>query len=113
MLKNNKDKGPNKLMESEKINNDQITNKSYSLSKNGNICNKNCRCLGCENTSINIKKEVISPSIPLNEIKNKNNCKCKSSNCFNLYCNCKRRGILCSKDCECSNCKNYKKSLKK
>lgn len=81
--------------------------------KNGNICNKNCRCLGCENTSINIKKEVISPSIQVNEIKNKNNCKCKSSNCFNLYCNCKRRGILCSKDCECSNCKNYKKSLKK
>ena len=27
-------------MESEKINNDQITNKSYSLSKNGNICKK-------------------------------------------------------------------------
>ena len=40
MLKNNKEKGPNKLMESEKINNDQITNKSYSLSKNGNICKK-------------------------------------------------------------------------
>ena len=40
MLKNNKDKGPNKLMESEKINNDQIGSKSYSLSKNGNICKK-------------------------------------------------------------------------
>ena len=40
MLKNNKDKGPNKLMESEKINNDQIGNKSYSLSKNGNLCKK-------------------------------------------------------------------------
>ena len=40
MLKNNKDKGPNKLMESEKINNDQIGSKSYSLSKNGNLCKK-------------------------------------------------------------------------
>ena len=40
MFKNNKEKGPNKLMESEKINNDQISNKSYSLSKNGNIYKK-------------------------------------------------------------------------
>lgn len=40
MLKNNKEKGPNKLMENEKINNDQIGNKSYSLSKNGNIYKK-------------------------------------------------------------------------
>lgn len=40
MLKNSKEKGPNKLMESEKINNDQFTNKSYSLNKNGNIYKK-------------------------------------------------------------------------
>jgi len=40
MLKNSKEKGPNKLMESEKINNDQIGSKSYSLSKNSNLCKK-------------------------------------------------------------------------
>ena len=40
MVKNNKEKGLNKLMESEKINNDQFNSKSYSLSKNGNIYKK-------------------------------------------------------------------------
>ena len=81
--------------------------------KNGNLCNKNCRCLGCENNSINIKNSSIKPENSMKIIKMKNNCKCKSSNCFNQYCNCKRRGVSCSKECECINCKNYQKFSKK
>ena len=80
--------------------------------KNGNICNINCRCLGCENNSINIQKSI-KPSNIVKEIEMKNNCKCKNSKCLNQYCNCKKRGIFCSEDCECFNCKNYNKSLKK
>ena len=50
--------------------------------KNGNICNINCRCLGCENNSINIQKSI-KPSNIVKEIEMKNNCKCKNSKFFN------------------------------
>ena len=77
--------------------------------KNGNTCNKNCRCYDCRNNSINNK--TVSNRLKLISIDN-NTCKCKSSNCFFQYCNCKRRGIFCSKNCLCSNnCKNYNKFL--
>ena len=86
-------------------------NNYCSCHKNGNICNKNCRCLGCEN-NINIKKSENNTNIE-KEVKMKSSCKCKISNCLNQYCNCKKRGICCKKDCECFNCQNYDKSSKK
>ena len=79
--------------------------------KSGNICNNNCRCFGCKNNS----QYIIKKENALNEIKEtkiKNICNCRTSNCFLHYCNCKRRGIYCGKDCLCSNCKNNKKSMK-
>jgi len=34
------------------------------------------------------------------------NCKCVKSKCLELYCECYRRGITCTDDCVCIDCKN-------
>lgn len=68
--------------------------------KNGNICNKNCRCSDCMN---NIK---YNKTTELKAVSVTNGCKCKNSNCLLQYCNCKRKGIPCSYNCLCSKCKN-------
>ena len=74
--------------------------------KNGSKCNKNCRCQGCRN-NFNYTNNFTKSS---NKTKINNICKCKISNCFFHYCDCKRRGVLCNKDCLCFNCKNSESS---
>ena len=79
--------------------------------KNGSICNLNCRCIDCKNKYkyIYSKDSKYSP----NKKKLNNMCKCKISNCLWNYCDCKKRGVLCSKGCLCSNCNNCENSNKK
>lgn len=71
--------------------------------KNGSLCNKNCRCMGCKNLYKYINNNF---SISSNKKKINHLCKCKISNCLYQYCECKKRGVFCSKDCLCSKCKN-------
>ena len=33
-------------------------------------------------------------------------CHCKRTECFKLYCDCLRAGLLCSDKCKCTGCKN-------
>ena len=79
--------------------------------KNGSICNINCRCIDCKNKYkyIYSKDSKYSP----NKKKLNNICKCKISSCLWNYCDCKKRGVLCSKGCLCSNCNNCENSNKK
>ena len=39
-------------------------------------------------------------------------CKCSKTNCLKLYCECFRRGSLCSSLCECKDCANTKDNHK-
>ena len=82
----------------------QCLNNYCSCHKNGNACNKNCRCISCKNDD-----KYINNKIKKND-KNKSKCKCtcQNSNCVSLYCDCKKRGILCTRLCSCLNCKNSK-----
>ena len=84
-------------------------NNYCSCHKNGNLCNKNCRCINCKNVYNNINN---NNSNLCTELK-KNKCKCKISNCFSCYCECKKRGIACTDECLCINCKNIEIDLKK
>ena len=84
-------------------------NNYCSCHKKGNICNKNCRCIGCKNNDNYVNHNNNS----LNEIDKKNNrCKCKfqNSNCISHYCDCKKGGILCNIYCSCEKCKSIKNS---
>jgi hypothetical protein len=87
----------------------QCLNNYCSCHKKGNICNKNCRCIGCKNNETYINSNSNS-SNEIDKKKSKCKCKCQNSNCISLYCDCKKRGILCSKYCSCVNCKNFKDS---
>lgn len=84
-------------------------NNYCSCHKNGNFCNKNCRCIGCKN----VYKIIDNNSSNLYCELKKNKCKCKNSNCFSCYCECKKRGISCNDECLCINCKNKEIDLKK
>lgn len=85
----------------------QCLNNYCSCHKKGNICNKNCRCIRCKNND-NYINNISNSSNEINKKKNKCKCKCQNTNCISLYCDCKKRGILCSKFCLCNNCKNNK-----
>ena len=87
----------------------QCLNNYCSCHKNGNICNKNCRCIECKNNHENINNNINS------NYKNKNDkiiCKCQNSDGFPPYCDCKKRGLFCNKNPSCINCKNNTESLK-
>ena len=108
----------NSNLSNSNINSEQISciclkskclNNYCSCHKNGNLCNKNCRCISCKNVYNNINN--VSSSL-CSELK-KNKCKCKNSNCCSCYCECKKRGISCSDECLCINCKNNEIDLKK
>ena len=38
----------------------------------------------------------------------KNSCRCNTSNCLKLYCECFSRGVLCGSGCQCRDCSNTK-----
>jgi hypothetical protein len=47
------------------------------------------------------------------ELHNSDNfCKCIKSECLKNYCSCRQKGICCTSDCACLNCKNLMKEDK-
>ena len=73
---------------------------------NRRICDNECRCLDCQNTS-----EIVfqNGSLKHGSIKEKwkdHGCSCRRSECIKKYCNCFMYTEICSAKCRCVGCKN-------
>lgn len=78
-------------------------NNYCSCHKKNLICNRNCRCIQCNNTVIKNEESTLNKLVDGIIL----TCKCKNSHCLSRYCECKKRNKLCNKECQCSQCKNY------
>lgn len=82
--------------------------------RKGFSCQDRCRCINCMNTPknhellLNKRNQKILRQTETEEIF----CNCRMSFCEKSYCVCARKGMGCSKLCNCFNCKNPKGSKK-
>ena len=97
--------------------------------KNNQFCNKNCKCLECQNQKSNsefiekvrkstqdinphaFEERVLSVKINGTSKKLTKGCHCSKNKCLKNYCECRKLSLSCSSLCHCDDCQNDKIQL--